>query len=141
MREETLAAAATLLTAVSTGCACAGVAAARHRAAASALRVLGAGDGDSIVRPDVWTRMGRSTFGVRLPRPASLGRRLILCGERWSADQVAGVKVSGLLALAVVAVPSARWWEPGLVGSVILLPAVLRIPDIWVARAATGRRP
>lgn len=84
--------------------------------------------------------MGRSALGVRLPRTASLGRRLVLCGERWSADQVAGVKVWGLLALATVAAPAARWWQPGLVGSVILLPAVLRIPDMWVAKAAARRQ-
>jgi Flp pilus assembly protein TadB len=140
MPPGTLAAAATVLTATAAGCACAGVAAARHRAGADARRVLGARDGDSVVGLDVWTWMGRSTIGARLPRPPSLQRRLILCGERWSADQVAGVKVAGMSALAAVAVPSARWWAPGLVASVLLLPAVFRVPDLWIARVATRRQ-
>ncbi len=84
--------------------------------------------------------LGRSPLGAWLRSAPDLDVRIAQAGGTWSADRIIGVKLLALASCGSLALTSLFLWSPGVWAAVIAIPAVLRAPDMLIARHAAGRR-
>jgi tight adherence protein C len=84
--------------------------------------------------------LGRSPLGGWLRSAPDLEKRLIQAGGKWSADQITGLKLLALVMSSGLVMTSWLVWPSALWAGVVAIPAIIRVPDIVIARRATARR-
>jgi tight adherence protein C len=84
--------------------------------------------------------LGRTPLGARLRSSPDLENRLVQVGARWSAEQVAGLKLLALAVSGGLILTSMVLWPPGMWAGLVAIPVIVRAPDVLIARQASSRR-
>jgi tight adherence protein C len=90
--------------------------------------------------PTLILMLGHSPLGAWLRSSSDLEDRLAQAGARWSAEQITGLKLVALAVSGGLALTSMLLWPPGVWAVLAAIPAIVRAPDLMIARQAAGRR-